>query len=242
MSIIDLNKYRNRSISNYSIKEYDSYYECVFVKDYNRKFPNSKCNGIEIKGVYAIILKTPKSDYHLVAIHFFKGDFTLPQVLDWLEQKGIILLPKNKDKFLLKKCKNLIRTTMFEGNPIVLYERGTANLEKSLEELSENISTRSSEEKKGSKIILVINGVQMGYIPRITFDKHKDIILCNGNCIVADYIDEYNGNVGFYLFTNPSLPMSFIFTENTTVYIDIIERENGRMCVVEYQYELFLRE
>lgn len=237
MSVIEMDKYRKKG-KKYTLSTYDSYYECTFMKDYQHKYSQSQIQGIEIGGVYAIILKTNKGKYYFAAIHFFKGDFTLPESLDWLDKYGIILMEEGKEQQTIRNCERVIDIVPFKNNHLILYKKGTETLKLDYTQLNQGQQSEKIDRK--TKIVLVLNGEKLDYIPRINFNKQRDVVVCNGNCVVADYIDEYNGNIGFFQDTNPALPISFIFTEKTTVYIDIVEKEKSKIYIVEYDYEIFI--
>ena len=242
MSIIDLEKYKQKG-KKYNLATYDSYYECTFIKGYQHKYSQDSIYGVEVGGVYAILLKVNKDKLDFAAIHFFKGDFTLPQALEWLENYGIELMEEGKTQQPIKNCDKILDILPYKNNHLILYKKGkeTVNLAyQPIYSSSTKVTNTSDGEQteQSTKIILILNGEKLDYIPRIKFNKQKDIVICNGNCIVADYIHGYNGNIGFFLDINPSLPISFIFAEKTTVYIDIIEREHNKICIVEYDYEL----
>jgi len=86
-------------------------------------------------------------------------------------------------------------------------------------------------------LTIKVNGERIRAIPRIEFDISKDIILSNGNLIVADYLDEYCEGIGFYKDEDPSIPIVFFLDYDTTVEIQIIPKESGsKVYIIEHQY------
>lgn len=236
MSIIELNKYRKKN-QNYSIIEKDSYYDCLVGKEKN-KHKAAPLTAIKVGDIYALVYKNKDKSYKIEALHFFKDTFTLPEVIDWFEHFNIVILPDNQEIYLIENCLDIKEVAIIENTLLILYQKGDKSLEIQKKDLLKYMDSPKEEYKKPMNITLVLNDEVIDYIPRIKINKKEDILIVNGNCIVADYIDEYNGNVGFYLNSNPTLPISFIFTEETHVYIDIILKEQGKIIIIEYEYEI----
>jgi hypothetical protein len=89
------------------------------------------------------------------------------------------------------------------------------------------------------KPVIILNGKRIDTVPRIDFDLSKDFILSNGQFIVADYMDDYLGNIGFYRETDPVIPISYYLDNDAPVTIQIDEGPDGsKICVVEQKYNL----
>lgn len=238
MSIIELNKYRKKA-QNYSIIEKESYYDCLLGKD-KHKYRAAPLTGIKVGEIYAMVYKNKDKMYKIEALHFFKDSFNLPQVVDWLDKYIVISLPDNKNTYLIDKCQSIKDVARIEDTLLLLYKKGDKSLQIEAKDILSYIDSAKEEANRAMDITLILNDEVIDYIPRIKVNKRQDILIVNGNCIVADYIDEYNGNLGFYLNSNPALPVAFIFTEETHVYIDIILKEQGKIIIIEYDYEIQL--
>ena len=239
MSIIELSKYRRRT-QNYSITEKESYYNCIIGKEKSTRHRAAPLTGIKVGDVYAMVYKNKDSQYKIEALHFYKDTYTLPQVVDWLDLYNVTAMADNQNTYLIEKCQTLKDISRIDNTFLIIYQKGDKSLEIENEDLLNYIDPIKEEIRKPMDITLILNDEVIDYIPRIKVNKREDILIVNGNCIVADYIDEYNGNVGFYLNSNPSLPISFIFTEETHVYIDIILKDKGKIIIIEYDYEIQL--
>ncbi|SES97507.1 hypothetical protein [Anaerobranca gottschalkii] len=235
MSVIHLSKYRSNN-KKLSILEKSTYFECIINKESEKKGKYPKYQGVKLGEVYFIIEKNKKS-YEVFAIHFPKDIFNLSDVVNWLNKYTYTFMDENIESFVVNDCCEVIEVIKLEGYFLILYQKGNESLIKKEEDF---ISLIKNHPLRDMKITLVLNGEQIYYIPKIKIDKRKDVLIVNGNCVVSDYIDEFNGNLGFYLQGNPALPLTFIFAEDTVVYIDILEREQGKIFIVEYDYELYI--
>jgi DNA-dependent RNA polymerase auxiliary subunit epsilon len=64
-------------------------------------------------------------------------------------------------------------------------------------------------------------------------------VIANGQVVVADYIEDYFGNIGFYQNDNDALPITFLFDEKTPIYIEVRTKSAGsRVCVIERAYSV----
>ena len=110
------------------------------------------------------------------------------------------------------------------------------------EHSQQRINTGSSKTRDSilpkSKIFL--NDEEIEYIPEIEIRLLEDLIISNGHLIVASYIGNYCGCIGFFEEKDDDLPIAWIYDKDTTVYIDIHERENQKIIAVEYNYAINL--
>jgi len=55
----------------------------------------------------------------------------------------------------------------------------------------------------------------------------------NGNLVVANYIDDYCGGVGFYVEENDDIPVAWLHDVIGPVYINVFERNKTKVAIVE---------
>ena len=135
----------------------------------------------------------------------------------------------------------------FKGNVIALYLKGdqleTLHVD-AIPEITEtyNLNYEKIDTTKSKKLqhglTILLNGDIVHEVPRIDFKRHQDMIISNGNLIKADYIDKFEGGIGFYRYDD-MLPVTYIIDHQTTVHIDLYKMEdNTQLCIVEYKYVL----
>lgn len=105
-------------------------------------------------------------------------------------------------------------------------------------------SGTDKEEKKNVKkyspsLCIKVNGQVVNEIPHIEFDMAQDILISNGNFIVADYIDEYCDSIGIYRNEDTSITVVFFLETHTTINIEISYGKDGsKVCIIEHQYNI----
>lgn len=238
VTVIELNNYRkSTNTKKYSIIEKSTYFECIIDKERQGKYKHIPNIGVGIGGVYAVVVKPQGKPHALSSVHFLKDSFKLPEVVEWLDTYSLSILKDDQGSYTINQCKAIRDVVRVEEELLVLYKRGKDSLTIDYANLTKGGEITTL---KPLDVVLIINGEQIDYVPRINIDKNRDVLIVNGNCIVADYIDEYDGNVGFYLKSNPALPTAFIFTEETIIYMEIVEKERGKIYIIEYDYEIHL--
>lgn len=236
---------------NHCIREFGDRYEYCFIKEYENKYENFTSDSIKFEDIFVQIL-TVNDEHKLVSIDFSKKMFKLDEVLSYLNLYGVKLLKEGELK--INKGNRILEAKRFEGTPIVVYERGTDSIHINHEELIEiteefvynqqRINTANSKPRDSTvpKSKIFLNGEEIDYVPEFDISVEQDLIISNGHIMVANYIGDYFGCIGFYEEKDYPLPISWIFDKNTTVYIEIYEKEEQRIIVIDHNYAIDFEE
>lgn len=234
-----------REILTKSIREYDDRYEYCIISEYEEKYQKFEAHSIQLNDVFSVILEV-NNKMVLVSIEFYKNKFTIDQMITWLEFYKIYVGQMGEKPYTISDCSKVIAGLKFKGNILVLYQKGHNIIqlpESDYLEITDffisNLQEINTGKTKGLQkgLIIRVNDEIVSEIPRFDFDMSRDIIISNGNCINADYIDEYSGGIGFYQEGDSAIPVAFLLDNNTTVDIEITQREDGsRICVVTHRY------
>lgn len=250
-NLFDINDFRLRRLmnKNHSIREFGDRYEYCFIKEYEEKYNNFTLDSIDFGDCFVQILSL-KEEQILVSIDFPKSIFDMETVLNYVDFYGFKLLKEGE--FYINGASEVLEAKKFRGKPILCYERGLGVAGVDLESLIEvtedfqhsqqRINTGSSKTRDSilpkSKIFL--NDEEIDYVPEIEIKPFSDLIISNGHLIVASYIGDYCGCIGFFEEKDDDLPIAWIYDKETTVYIDIHERENQKIIAIEYNYAINL--
>jgi len=246
--VINFNELRFKKILNTlgSLREFDDRYEFCLIDKYEEKFNTFNLDSIQIADTYVQMLEHKKRLF-VVSYEFLKANFNLKDILNWLHKYKIDIVEKqNNEQDYYITAESIVSALKFRGNPIVLYVKGSKRLkiDRDLNEITDyfipttqKVDTGESKEIESINQILriILDGKEIDYIPRIEFDLTKDILISNGNIIVAKYIDDYMGSVGFY-YDDPSLPVAWLHDKNAKVFINIYEKDSRKIVVVESKY------
>ena len=251
MNVIDFNSLKNKVNKNIMerLREFDEYYEYCFITKYEEKFIGFETNSFLLNDVHAVTLEA-QGKFFLVGILFYKENFSLAKIIDWLNLYNIKYA--NTDNFVVN-ASEIIKGVLFKGNVIVLYKKGRKNVEIHCDDFIEITDyyeyiedevdigrSMSTKIKSTQKLVIHLNGKEINEIPRLEFQVKKYYIICNGILINADYIDVYNGNtIGFFKKTNPTNPIASLIDIHTEVYIEFSEREDGVIiCLINYNFAI----
>ena len=252
MNLINLDAYRQKAYlkrKSKSFREFDDYYEYCFLRNNEYDFPDYLSNSVQLNNINAVVMEK-RAKMILYAVQFPKERFTLSQIVEWMQEYYIYLETKKELNTSIGDAEEIIQGVLYKGNPLILYKKGKKTLPynpHNFIEITEeytNLQTevsprRSKELNLDNQLKVVVNGKEVEGIPRLDFDLLTDLIISNGNLMVADYIDEYEGTIGFFSNEDPLIPVSFIIDQETTVYIQIEKQENGSfICFVEHGYLL----
>lgn len=249
-NITDLDEVRlNKLLENHNgLREFEDRYEYCIIKEYEERYDMENCDSIQIDNVFAQILQINNGKRILVSIDFSKEVFTKRDLVLWLDKYEIIFVDDDDIDFI-HDANSIIEALKFNSKPIILYEKGKNKIyfnRKNIVEITEAyLSNKQEIDTNKSKDVsslhedtkIIYNGEKTNIVPRIEFDLSRgDIIISNGHVIVADYIDDYCGCVGFYSRQDSSLPIAWLHDSDTTIYIDVYEREKQKIAVVEAKY------
>lgn len=239
----ELMKKRIEGIVN-NIREFEDRYEYCLIMDYEDKCLDFEIHAVPLSDVQVVLLEIDEK-VELASVEFSKSNFNIEQIVTWIQSEEIYFGDRKKAKHIIDRYSGIQAGIKFKGNVIALYEKGnkTVTLDTdNFHEITETFNvefykidtTKSKKLQNGLSIIL--NGDLVNQIPRIDFERPKDMLISNGNLIKADYIDEYCGGIGIYRYDETEPIISFI-DANTTVYIDLYKKTNGaQLCVIEYKY------
>lgn len=247
-NIISIDELRFKRLigQNSCIREFADRYEYCIIKDYEELYDDFICDSIQINEIFVQLL-TVNGRNILVSIEFSKDNFTLKDAMNWLSKYNVCLV-EDKNSDTVENADSIIHGVKFRGVPIILFERGYKKLKFNKTELrevvdefipnSQKVDTGASKKVNqltpGLKIIL--NGVEIDYIPEIHVDLTRDLVFSNGNIMVAGFIGEYGGYIGFFEEEDDDLPIAWLHDNNTTVYIDVYQKRNGKVIIIESKY------
>jgi len=243
----DLDKYKEELADlrhkkyNNNLREFPEYYEFSIIKNYEDKYENFTAHGIPLEQINLQIFEL-KDRIVLVSIEFSKEHFDLENVYIWLSRYNVILGEKGKNVNSILNADKIIMGLRFKGNPIILYEMGRRKVSYTSEDFVEitdsfsfqpqKIDTANSK-KVTTGLCIIMNGKQLKEIPRI--DLYQNLLICNGQCILADYMDEFCGTLGFFKNNSP-LPITYVADKVTTINIDYEDSGWSSRYIVEYDY------
>ncbi|WP_161821798.1 hypothetical protein [Sporotomaculum syntrophicum] len=245
-NILTISDFINNKLNNIkkNINEYPDCYEYCFNTSYHEKYDEFQLHSIQLGDVFPILLEIDNRII-LVAIKFYKNSFNLEQVLTWLDDCKVYIGRPGRDNYKINKCSTVSKVRKFKGHLVATYYKGNQAVELpagNIKEITKNY--RYSYQKmniwkakdRQSGVTVLLNGHYLQGIPKIEFIKSKDLIISNGNCIMADYIDVYKGGLGFFNQEDSLNPVAFLL-DNSIVEIQITERNNGgKICVVKSKY------
>lgn len=247
-NIIDIYDMRRKNtLKNNSIREFDNRYEYCLIENYENMIDEFKIDSIEIGDVF-IQLLTDRYNMRIVSIEFLKKDFTVNQIVNWLYLYSIKLLNTNEEK--IENAYEIIRGLRFKGRPIIIYRNGkdtlyintvsfpeiTNKFKSNIQRVDTSKSKKIYSQEKSNQI--VFNGRRVSYIPEIRLDMAKDLLISNGHIIVATYLGDYMGAVGFFDREGDCLPIAWIHDTNAKIFIDVYKRENRTIVVIEHSHSI----
>lgn len=254
MEIIDLNDQRRKNaLTQNQIRKIDNNYEYCIIENYEDVLDFGDAQAIQVGQVFANLLEV-KDRLIFVSILFPTSKFDINGVIEWLNNYAIYWNGTGKSERLISGAEEIISGVKFKGCPILLYRRGKKRLDYDADafiEVTEQYvhfeETKSmlnakpvTSDEPGLKIY--INGERVSEIPRIEFEQ-ENLIISNGNYIVADYMDEYFGCIGFFRDEDPTLPVAWIHDKDTSVFIELLENDDfGLVCILKFSYEIDLDE
>lgn len=230
-------------------REFDHYFEYCLLDDFEKKYSHFKIHSVQLGDVFVAILET-KGKEVLVSLQFFKDRFSLMRIGTWIDEMGVYLGEKSCATVTVPHAKRIVDGLQFKGRPVVLYEKGQQSLNHdvrgwyevtdvfhAIDWIVQADNAKEVEMASPCKAKIYYHGERVTFVPRIEFDLSRDRIISNGQLIVADYIDDYCGTVGFWQKDNAALPVAFFYDDETPIYIDVQMRPSGsKVCVIEQKY------
>lgn len=250
MEIIDFSSIKNKqSIKKGILRKLPDCYEYCFLPDYEVKYDSFQSQSIQMLEFFFTLLEL-KNKTMFVSVQF-PLYYDTDRIQEFLEYYTFSYDEKDEKGYYLKNTLEIVEGKLFKGKPLVIGRRGRKKLYYDASDFIEvtaqynqfhqivNTGQAEIADMDKKKPVIILNGRRMDTVPRIHFDLSKDLIISNGQFIVADYMDDYCGNIGFYSVSDPVIPVSYYLDSDTPVYIQIDEGEDGsKLCVVEQEYNL----
>ncbi|WDL98453.1 hypothetical protein [Alicyclobacillus sp. ALC3] len=232
-------------------REFEDYYDYCFVDDYEEKYDRFQVHSVQVGDVFVGILEE-KGRFVLVSVQFFKERFSVTRIGNWIDKMGIHLEEHVCMSVDVSNASKIVAGLRFKGRPLVVYEKGQQTLRydlsdsvevsdiyKSYNSIVNPASRNEVEVDPPCKATIFYDGERVYSVPRIEFDLSRDVIISNGQVIVADYIEDYCGTIGFWQEDNAALPVTFFYDDETPIYINIRTRQGGsKVCVIEQDYKV----
>jgi hypothetical protein len=250
MEIIDFSSAKNKHSMNKGVlRKLPDCYEYCFLPDYEMKYDSFHIQNIHMLEFFFTLLEL-KNKTLFVSVQF-PLYYDTDRIQEFLEYYTFSYDEKDEKGYYVKNTLEIVEGKLFKGKPLVIGRRGRKKLyydpsdfievTAQYNQYHQIVHTGQAEivDVDEKKPVIILNGRRMSTVPRIDFDPAKDLILSNGQFIVADYMDDYCGNVGFYRESDPVIPVSYYLDSDAPVYIQIDEGADGsKICVVEQKYHL----
>jgi hypothetical protein len=250
MEIIDFSSEKHKhSIKKGVLRRLPDCYEYCFLPDYEMKYDSFQSQSIQMLEFFFTLLEL-KNKTLLVSVQF-PLYYDTDRIQEFLEYYTFSYDEKDEKGYYVKNAQEIVEGKLFKGKPLVIGRRGRKKLYYDVSDFIEVtahynqyhqiVHTGQAEivDMDRKKPVIILNGKRIDTVPRIDFDLSKDFILSNGQFIVADYMDDYLGNIGFYRETDPVIPISYYLDNDAPVTIQIDEGPDGsKICVVEQKYNL----
>jgi hypothetical protein len=250
MEIIDFSSVKNKqSIKKGILRKLPDCYEYCFLPDYEVKYDSFQSQSIQMLEFFFTLLEL-KNNTLFVSVQF-PLYYDTDRIQEFLEYYTFSYDEKDEKGYYVKNTLEIVEGKLYKGKPLVIGRRGGKKLYYDASDFIEVtaqysnyhqiVNTGQAEivDMDEKKPVIILNGRRMDTVPRIDFDLSKDLIISNGQFIVADYMDDYCGNIGFYSASDPAIPVSYYLDNDAPVYIQIdVGADGSKICVVEQKYNL----
>ncbi|AFS69505.1 MULTISPECIES: hypothetical protein [Exiguobacterium] len=223
----------DRRMPPLELREMDDYYETVFVLNYDELYPSTQVRTIQLADIYVNLVITPEGT-KLVSALFLKP-VVVSDIVSWMQLYTISFATADASGYYTEGADEILEIVLYQGNPIVIATRGTDRLYYETEGAIE--MRRESSEVIGKKPLLYLNGEAWFGVPHLEFNSSQDEIHVNGTFLFADYMDTYQGRVGFFRKADPGLPVVLLVGE-AIIEVELTENPDGsRVLVIEQPYD-----
>lgn len=89
---------------------------------------------------------------------------------------------------------------------------------------------------------IILNGKQIDFIPEMRLDLTRDLLISNGHIVVARYIGDYSGCLGFFAEEGDCLPVAWIHDTQAEVHIEVYDNKEGKIVVIDHNYVIDITE
>lgn len=243
IKITDLRKKRLAKSSS-RIREYEDRFEYCLVNKYEEKYETFEAHSVQLGSVFPQLLDLG-SRVVLVSIDFYKDQFTFDDIVNWLDQYKIYCGAREQKVYSLNNAHEIIQGLRFKGIPLVLYSLGNLYIKLEPTDYREvttdfvysdcKVDTRMAKDLN-AQLKIMFNGKVFDQVPRIDINAEEDLLVVNGIGLNADYIEDFNGKVGFYQ-KETTKPVAHLVGNEEVIYISIDEVIGGsRFILVEQSY------
>ncbi|ACB59853.1 MULTISPECIES: hypothetical protein [Exiguobacterium] len=223
----------DRRMPPLELREMDDYYEAVLVSNYDELYPSTQVRTIQLADIYVNLVMTSEGA-HLVSALFLKP-VEVPDIVAWMQLYTIGFATADATGYYVEQADEILEIVLYQGNPIVIATRGTDRLYYETEGAIE--MRRESSEVIGKKPLLYLNGEARFEVPHLEFNPNQDEIHINGTFLFADYMDTYQGRVGFFRKTDSNLPI-VLLVGKAIIEMELTENPDGsRILVIEQPYD-----
>lgn len=227
------------------VREFKEYYEYCIVESYEECYEDFEVHMVPLKDIGIVLLQVGE-EIKFVAIQFTKKEFNIDKIYTWMQLFEVYFNESTKQLSKVKDCGQILEGIRFKEHLLLIHSKGNQVVtvdSNEYEEITnkwdvifEPVDTGESKPiVKG--LCIKLNGEILEEVPYIEINQPNDILISNGNLIVADYIDEYCGGIGIYRNDDPCIPVAFFLDNNTTIEIEIYTKEDkSKICVIEHRY------
>lgn len=109
------------------LREYPDSIEYILVHDYENRFDFQRTECVQMGDCFAQLIKVGKS-YQLVSLIFFKSDWTVKQILEFLSSHRIEIFQRASGPLYIQNAHKIIDSKLFRGRPLVLFQIGKKSI------------------------------------------------------------------------------------------------------------------
>lgn len=223
----------DRRMPSIELRETTHYYEAVFVPDYEAHYPSTQVRTIQLADICVNLIVMP-NETHLVSALFLKP-VEVTDVIAWMRLYTISFAQADASGYYVEQADEILEIVLYQGNPIVIATRGDDRLYYETKGAIE--VRRATNEGIGKKPLLYLNGEAWFGVPRLEFNPKQDELHVNGTFLFADYMDVYQGHVGFFRQATPDLPIVLLVGQ-AIIEMELTENPDGsRILVIEQPYD-----
>ncbi|WP_029332518.1 hypothetical protein [Exiguobacterium oxidotolerans] len=223
----------DRRLPGRELRETTHYYEVIFMKDYEEMYPSTQVRTIQLADICVNLIVMPEQTY-LVSALFLKP-VEVTDVVAWIQLYTISFAQADASGYYVEQADEILEIVLYQGNPIVIATRGDDRLYYATKGAIE--VRRATNEGIGKKPLLYLNGEAWFGVPRLEFNPKQDELHVNGTFLFADYMDAYQGHVGFFRQATPDLP-TVLLVGRAIIEMELTENPDGsRILVIEQPYD-----
>jgi len=206
------------------IREHPLHYEYCFI-DYEDKFARFCVHSIMQRDMTNYNLVEADGKRYFASIDFPKEDWTEEEVREYWEYYDLCFRPHPAAREEIIGAAGIYEASLFQGDLIAVYSKGEGSSVIDTTALSEvtetmlpiNTMNIRSDDPERENVYFTMEGSLLQGVPTLDFSP-RDLVLCNGQLLRADYTEAYHGLLGFFLH-ELELPVCLIDQDETDLYI-----------------------